>query len=59
MEYEIFGGKLRYWIFLCCFMYKSATDTQHNETHHTISFELLHWYIALTITTKRYGKKEN
>lgn len=51
MEFELFGGKLRYWILPFCLMYKSITNTQRHETYHTISFELLRWYIALSIIT--------
>lgn len=56
MEYEFFGGKLRYWIFPCCLMYKNITNTQQKETYHTVSFEILHWYVSLSITT-HYGKE--
>ena len=52
MRIDFFGGKLCYWIFPCCWMYKSITNTQRKETYHTISLELLHWYVALSITIK-------
>ena len=56
MNYEVYGGKLRYWIFPCCLVFKSTTNVQCKETYHTVSFELLHWYVALSITTK-HGKR--
>lgn len=55
MNYEVYGGKLRYWIFPFCLMYKSITNYQCKETYHTISFEILRWYVSLTIT-KHYGE---
>ncbi len=56
MEYEISGGKLRYWIFLCCLVYKRIINAKHKETYHTICFEILHWFIAFSFTT-HYGKE--
>ena len=53
MEYQLYGGKLKYWIVPCCLMYKSVAN-DNKETSHTISFEILHWYIALSITKRNY-----
>ncbi len=50
MEFEIYGGKLRYWVMPCCLMYKNITNNQRKEVHHTVSIEILRWYVALTIT---------
>ena len=51
MQLEIYGGALRHWAIPCCLFLKRVVNIQCRETYWTISFEILHWYLALTITT--------
>lgn len=50
MNFELYGGKLNYWIFPLCIMYRSVFNSRLEETYYTFSFEILRWYFAITIT---------